>query len=74
MTQDLLMLVNYNEKNNKEGVLLTTWICKASAICDNCSIEYHGNNALRLMAKHCKETGHTAEVTICYGIDSFNEE
>ena len=49
---------------------MTTWICKAAAICDVCGVEYHSNNAMGLMAKHCKKTGHTGEVTLCYGIDS----
>ena len=49
---------------------MTVWICKACAECDNCDVEYHSNNAISLMAKHCKKTKHHAEVTVCYGIDS----
>jgi len=45
------------------------WMCKAYAQCDNCDVNYNSNNAMALMAKHCKKTGHTADVSMCYAID-----
>ena len=48
---------------------MTVWLCKAHATCNDCDVEYGSNNAMGLMAKHCKKTGHNAEVTIGYGID-----
>ncbi len=53
---------------------MSVWICKASATCDNCDVEYYSNNAVSLMAKHCKKTGHTGEVTVCYGVDSGQQQ
>lgn len=49
---------------------MSVWICSVIAECDNCDVKYYTNNAMGLMAKHCKKTGHTAEVSISYGIDS----
>jgi hypothetical protein len=37
--------------------------------CDCCETEYNSNNAMALMAKHCKKTGHTAFVNCGYGVD-----
>lgn len=48
---------------------MTVWLCVAHAKCSDCDTEYNSNNAMGLMAKHCKKTGHTADVSICYGID-----
>ena len=48
---------------------MTVWICKAYAKCDDCGKEYGSNNAMGLMAKHCKKEKHSADVTLNYGID-----
>lgn len=48
---------------------MTVRMCKAYAKCDDCDVDYGSNNAMGLMAKHCKKTGHTADVTMCYAID-----
>lgn len=47
---------------------MTVSIVKANATCDACKTEYDSNNAMGLMAKHCKKTGHTGQVTMCYDI------
>ena len=49
---------------------MTVWICKVNATCDNCNTEYNSNNAMGLMAKHCKKTGPIGQVTMMYGIDN----
>lgn len=49
---------------------MAVWIFSAIAECDDCDVAYYSNNAMGLMAKHCKKTGHTAEVSISYGINS----
>ena len=48
---------------------MAVWICKAHASCDDCKKEYDTNNAMGLMAKHCKKHKHQGQVTIGYGID-----
>ena len=47
---------------------MSVWMCKAYAHCSDCDTEYFSNNAMGLMAKHCKKTGHNADVTLNYGI------
>ena len=49
---------------------MTVWMVKAFASCDKCDKEYYSNNAMGLMARHCKKTGHSGQVTMEYGIDS----
>ena len=48
---------------------MSVWMCRAHATCDDCEVEYGSNNAMGLMAKHCKKTGHTGQVSMVYGID-----
>ena len=50
------------------------WICKACATCSDCSKEYYSNNAMGLMAKHCKKYRHDGEVTMCYAIHYAKKE
>ena len=50
------------------------WICKAHATCSDCGKEYNANNAMGLMAKHCKKEGHDGEVTMCYAIHYAKSE
>ena len=49
---------------------MSVWICKACATCDDCEKEYYSNNAMGLMARHCKKEKHSGQVTMEYGIDS----
>lgn len=48
---------------------MSVWLCVAFAKCDDCDKEYSTNNAMGLMAKHCKKEGHSASVTMEYGIE-----
>ncbi len=48
---------------------MTVWMCVAFAKCDKCDVEYGSNNAMGLIARHCKKTGHTAFVDQSYGVD-----
>ena len=47
---------------------MTTHICKAHASCDNCEQTYDSNNAMGLMARHCKKMKHDGQVSMEYAI------
>ena len=49
------------------------WVCKAFATCDDCDVTYGSNNAMGLMAKHCKKYGHDGQVTMGYAIHYASE-
>ncbi len=53
---------------------MAVWMCKAYATCSDCDITYGSNNAMGLMAKHCKKTGHSGEVSMQYGIDDKDDK
>lgn len=40
----------------------------AHAKCDNCNTQYDSKNAMGLMARHCKKTGHTAYINCGYAV------
>lgn len=48
---------------------MTVWMTKSYAECDDCDVNYGSNNAMGLMARHCKKTKHTATVTTGYAIE-----
>lgn len=48
---------------------MTVWLTLAHAKCDDCEVVYDSRNAMGLIARHCKKTGHTASVTVDYGVD-----
>lgn len=50
------------------------WMCKACATCDDCDVEYNSNNAMGLMARHCKKMKHSGQVSMEYGIDYKGEK
>lgn len=49
------------------------WICKVYASCDDCDTEYYSNNAMGLMAKHCKKHKHNGQVSMEYAIHYAEE-
>jgi len=48
---------------------MTVYMTIAYSECDDCGTNYATNNAMALMAKHCKKTGHTAFVNCNYAIE-----
>lgn len=49
------------------------WMTKAYATCSDCNFETGGNNAMGVMAKHCKKNKHNGEVTMQYALH-YKEE
>jgi len=48
---------------------MSVYICKAFATCDDCDVTYGSNNAMGLMARHCKKMGHSGQVSMEYAIN-----